>query len=291
MSVSQAIDLDHLRSWVGRERRSEQVLDPFPARAMAGLLDREWVPQPGDALPMPWHWLYFHDTPRRSELGEDGHPRRGDFLPPVPLPRRMWAAGQLTVAQDLILGERTVKTSTVRSVDLKVGRSGPLVFVTVEHRLEQGGVACLIELQDLVYREAPAAQASPTVADPAPARADWRRQLVPDSRLLFRYSALTYNGHRIHYDSGYSRQVESYPDLVVHGPLQVTLLLDLLQAEQPLARIERIKFRAHRPSFVDRPLELAGCLEGTAVELWTADADGALGMRMDVALRREMDPS
>ena len=280
-----AVDLDHLRQWVGRSFTSEQHLDPFPARALAGLLDRPEAPGEGDALPLPWHWLYFLEAPSRAGTGEDGHPRRGGFLPPVPLPRRMWASGEMEVAQPLRLGRMARKTSTVRSVDLKQGKAGPLVFVTVAHELHQDGRLCLSEQQHLVYRDAPAAPAPLPPGEPAPAEAPWTRTVQPDPALLFRFSALTYNGHRIHYDRDYATGVEFYPALVVHGPLLATLLLDLVAREHPGQAPVQFAFRAQRPAFDTDPLRLCGRPEAGGAALWIADPAGALGMTASVRFR------
>lgn len=279
-----AIDLPHLQSWVGRQDVREQVIDPFPARALAALLNREQLPTQGDALPLPWHWLYFLDTPLRSAIGCDGHPARGSFLPPVPLPRRMWAAGHLKASGDLHIGEAARRTSTVRSVELKEGKTGALVFVTVEHLLEQGGRVCLHEEQHIVYRDAPTGPAPLPPGEAAQATADWTATLVPDPALLFRYSALTYNGHRIHYDRDYAVQQEFYPGLVVHGPLIATLLLDLLQREQPAAAITDFRFRALRPAFEGEPMRLCSLGRGQEVDLWTSGPQDKIGMRMNATL-------
>ena len=274
------VDLEHLRQWVGRSETREQHLDPFPAQALAGLLDRSDRPQEGDALPLPWHWLYFLDAPSREGTGVDGHPRRGGFLPPVPLPRRMWAAGELTLHEPLRLGRVARKTSTVRSVDLKQGKAGALVFVTVAHELEQDGQPRLSERQHIVYREAPTAPAPLPPGEAAPADADWRRDLVPDPVMLFRFSALTYNGHRIHYDRDYATREEFYPALVVHGPLLATLLLDLAARERPGAVPTHFGFRAQRPAFDTDALRLNGRLNAGAdgAALWTSDPRGFVGM-------------
>lgn len=278
------IDIDHLREWVGRWQEAEQRIDPFPARALAGLLDRAEAPAVGDALPLPWHWLYFLETPARAAVGVDGHPARGGFLPPVPLPRRMWAAGEIEVEAPLRIGDDARKVSTVQSVELKQGQSGPLVFVTVEHLLFQQGRTCLRELQHIVYRDAPTGVAPLPPGAPAKDPAAWRSDWKADPATLFRYSALTYNGHRIHYDRDHATQHEHYPALVVHGPLLATLLLDLAQREAPASRIARFDFRALRPAFDTDSLTLNGAPtpEGQGASLWTADSHGALGMRASV---------
>lgn len=276
--MTSPIDMAHLRQWVGREQVVEQALEPFSAAAMSGLLDRATAPALGDALPLPWHWLYFLEAPSRAATGVDGHPLRGGFLPPVPLPRRMWAAGTLQCEEPLRLGAPARKRSTVRSVDLKEGRSGPLVFVTVDHVLEQGGHPCIREEQNIVYREAPTAPAPLPPGEPATKTAQWSATLRPDPALLFRFSALTYNGHRIHYDRDYAVREEFYPALVVHGPLLATALLDLLDRGRPGVPVRSFTFRALRPAFDTDTLQLCAAAEGDVVDLWTLDAQGHVGM-------------
>ncbi len=279
--LGSGLDLATLRQWVGREQVQQQVLVPFPAQALAGLLEREPVPRAGDALPLPWHWLYFLDTPRLGEIGADGHPKRGGFLPPVPLPRRMWAESRIASHRPLQLGRSASKTSTVRAVDLKEGRSGPLVFVRVEHRYAQDEVLCLVEDQHIVYREAPPGPQPLPPGQGAPDGAGWSYELVPDAPLLFRFSALTYNGHRIHYDAAYAREVEHYPGLVVHGPLLATWLLGGLQRAHPALAVNSFAFRALRPAFVGEPISFCGRRESGRVELWTRHADGSVGVRAE----------
>lgn len=282
---STSVDLAHLQQWVGRSESREQHLDPFPARALAGLLDREQACGGGDALPLPWHWLYFLDAPSREGTGADGHPKRGGFLPPVPLPRRMWAAGELTLHEPLRLGRAARKTSTVRSVELKQGKAGALVFVTVAHELEQDGQPRISELQHIVYRDAPTAPTPLPPGEAAPTDATWQRALRPDAVMLFRYSALTYNGHRIHYDRDYATREEFYPALVVHGPLLATLLLDLAARERPDAVPAQFSFRAQRPAFDTDELHLNGRLNADGVALWTNDPHGFVGMNATLRWR------
>ncbi len=284
--MSSAIDIEHLRQWVGREQVAEQTLEPFAAAAMSGLLDRAAAPAVGDVLPLPWHWLYFLETPARAAIGDDGHPQRGGFLPPVPLPRRMWAAGSLQCDAPMRIGVPARKRSTVRSVDLKEGRSGPLVFVAVDHALEQDGRVCIREVQNIVYREAPTATAPLPPGDHAKKSAQWSASLRPDPALLFRFSALTYNGHRIHYDRDYAVREEFYPALVVHGPLLATALLNLLEHGRPGVPVRSFTFRAARPSFDTDTLQLCAAADGDAVDLWTQDAHGNVGMTARATLHR-----
>jgi 3-methylfumaryl-CoA hydratase len=223
--VSTPPDPTDPRRWVGRERVEEDLLDPFPARGMAALLDREPGRfSEGAPLPAGWHWLHFKPLVRRGELGEDGHERLGSFLPPVPRSRRMWAGGTLAFHGELRLGERALRRSTVEAVERKEGRSGSLVFVTVRHRITTARGLAVDEAQHLVYRPAAAALVRP--GPEAPTAPAWSEPFLADAVALFRFSALTFNGHRIHYDAPYATQVEGFPGLVVHGPLLALLLLD-----------------------------------------------------------------
>ena len=285
--------------WVGRSQTQDDVLAPAAARALAATLDRDDEFAAGTPLPPLWHWLYFLPLARAAELGPDGHPRRGGFLPAVALPRRMWAAGRFEFGAALRIGDAVRRVSTIEAVQEKTGRSGALVFVTVRHEFTREGdtAPVLFEWHDIVYREAPRVGAAPPAAVAAPADASWQRRLVPDEVLLFRYSALTFNGHRIHYDRRYVSEVEGYPGLVVHGPLVATLLLDLLRRELPRATLARFEFRARRPAFDGRTLVLAGRASpqpqpqpqpqpGVAVvQLWAADDAGALVMDAQAVLK------
>lgn len=277
------MDLAALQAWCGREERREVVLDPWPAAALAAALGRDDLPGPGDPLPPFWHLLYHLPVAHAAATGPDGHPARGGFLPPVPLPRRMWAGGRLAVEQPLRLGERVEKISTVKAVTPKNGRQGPLVFVLVEHRLAGPAGPALVEEHDIVYREAPAPGGRPARVAP-PAGAVWRQCWRPDEVLLFRYSALTYNGHRIHYDHRYATEVENYPGLVVHGPLLATLMLELLRREMPGMNLRRFAYRAVAPLTVGNPLTVCGCPrgDGRTIELWVEGAAGELAMQGEV---------
>ena len=274
------VDLDHLRTWVGRERTLTDILTPFPARALAATLDRTELPVAGDALPPGWHWLYFLHTPRASDTGPDGHPNvdsaADTFLPPTPLRRRMWAAGTLEIERPLYLGREATRRSEIRDVQAKVGRSGPLVFITLDHELRQDGMLCIREEQNLVYSEIPDDDAPTFSGERASQNADWSVAVVPDPLLLFRYSALTFNGHRIHYDRSYAVGQEFYPALVVQAPLLATMLLELVRVQLPGAVLREFRFRAVRPSFDTHPFTLNGTRSGNKLELWTADEDRQL---------------
>jgi 3-methylfumaryl-CoA hydratase len=275
--------MQDLASWIGRSETVRDTIGPTPVAALAATLDHEAaaVP-PGMPLPPLWHWLFFLPLHRHSELGPDGHARRGGFLPPVPLPRRMWAGSQFEFRAPIRVGDTVERRSTIVGVLDKPGRSGPLVFVKVRHELHRQGEVepALVEFHDIVYREARRPGDAEPPPLPAPGGAAWQREIVPDDVLLFRYSALTFNGHRIHYDRRYVTEVEGYPGLVVHGPLIATLLLDLLRRHAPAAEVRDFRFKAVRPSFDGRPLRVSGAPQGdgSSVRLWAEDHEGWLTM-------------
>jgi 3-methylfumaryl-CoA hydratase len=282
-----ALDLKHLQQWVGRTEEKSDQITAIPYAALSATLDRDpSAPAPGTPLPPLWHWLYFLPLAKQSEIGEDGHPARGGFLPPVPLPRRMWAGGRLTFNRQLKVGEAIQRVSTVASVEGKEGRSGSLVFVLVKHEISnQDGVA-ILEEHDIVYRDMPAPGAKQPEPVKAPAESAWERLITPDDVLLFRYSALTFNGHRIHYDRRYVTEVEGYPGLIVHGPLIATLLLDLVRRELPDAFVSSFSFRAVKPLFDIATFSVCGTPsdDGKSVKLWARDADGNLNMEASATL-------
>ena len=286
-----AATLAHLQGWQGRSERLGDTVTAAPVAALSATLDRaDPAPAEGTALPPLWHWLYFLPHARQSEIGPDGHPKRGGFLPPVPLPRRMWAGGRLRwePANPLQVGQRVERSSTIRSVSHKSGRTGELLFVLVEHRIANEAGLALTEEHDIVYRSAarPGDPAPPPRKPPLDGQAAWSRTLVPDDVLLFRYSALTFNGHRIHYDRKYVTEAEGYPGLVVHGPLIATLLLDLLRRERPGAFVASFEFRAVRPTFDLHPFSVHGrpSADGTRVDLWAQDHEGWLTMQASAVL-------
>lgn len=272
------MNIDHLRSWIGRSETTHDMVTEAPVRALSATLDRDDpLPRPGDALPALWHWLYFLPMPKAREIGPDGHAKRGGFLPPVDLPRRMWAGGRYRFLRDLHVGEAITRVSTILDVQAKSGRSGDLVFVKVGHDISGGDGLALSEEHDIVYRgpQAPG-EAGPALV-PAPSDFAWERLVVADDVLLFRYSALTFNGHRIHYDRRYVTQIEGYPGLIVHGPLIATLLMELYRAEDG-RRLAGFSFRAVAPSFDVAPFLLRGQPTATGARLWAQGEDGALRM-------------
>jgi 3-methylfumaryl-CoA hydratase len=277
------IDIDDFKAWVGREHRRVEPLGIFPARALAAALDRSRLPEAGEPLPPSWHWLYFLDTPSSTGTGVDGHPQKGGFLPPIPLPRRMWAGGSVRVVQPLQLGPPAEKLSVIRSVEVKGGKTGSLVFVNLDHEIHQFSRLCISEQQTLVYRDMPAGFTPLPDGETAAVAADWAASVEPSPVLLFRFSALTYNGHRIHYDRDYATRQEFYPGLVVQAPLLATLLVDLALDNTHMP-VRQFQFRAIRPTFDLGPVRLCGARSGSDVTLWSADRDNFVGMRVTAIL-------
>ena len=282
------IDLEYLRGWIGRTEARDDVVTAAPAAALSATLDRDDPSlRPGDPLPLLWHWLYLVPRHRQSELGVDGHARRGGFLPPVSLPRRMYAGGAVEVHGSLRIGDAISCVSRIVDVSRKEGRTGVLVFVTVRHDITARGAPALTEQQDLVYR------ANPSPGDPAPPvqhasrEAAWTREIHPDEVLLFRYSALTFNGYRPHYDRRFAADVQGYPGLVVHAPLIATLLADLVRRHLPDAIVSSFTFRAVGALFDGAPFLVCGTpgADGQSVQLWAQDSSGALAMQATATLR------
>lgn len=270
-------ELELLRSWIGSTNSATDVLTPGLVERLRATLG-EFAPSDPDAVPPCAHWCLAPFAVSGSQLGEDGHPAKGDFLPPVSLPRRMWAGGELTFGLPLRIGDVVTRQSRIADVTEKSGRSGHLVFVSVEHEVSTERGLAISERQDLVYKAMPAEKSGETATSNTPARqADWSRTVQASPVMLFRYSALTFNSHRIHYDRDYAISVEHYPDLVVQGPLQATLLAGL--AANRLGRLPaRLRYRGVRPLFCGRPLSVNAAEGFGEMVLWTADPDGNIGM-------------
>jgi 3-methylfumaryl-CoA hydratase len=276
-------DIAYLKGWIGRVERVPGQVTRSQAAALAATLDRARAPVAGEALPPLWHWLLVQPPTRQSELARDGGPpSQSGFLPPVALPRRMWAAGRLQFNPEhaILVGEEIVRESEITNIEYKEGRSGGMVFVTLKHTIRRSGDAvALVEEQDIVYRGHAAAGSGSVPLAQAPADFLWAREIKPEPALLFRYSALTFNGHRIHYDRAYATGHEGYPGLVVHGPLTATLLAELLHVELPTASIGSFSFRASAPLFDDQTFLVCGQLEGAGtVSLWAQTAQRRLAM-------------
>ena len=279
------IDLEHLKQWEGKTETHHDVVSLGTAQAMAATLDWDELPQAGDALAKPGHWLHFLPTARQSDISTDGHPKKGGFLPPVPLPRRMWASGKVDFHSPLHIGDALRRVSTVKSVTHKQGGSGNLVFVVVEHEIYSGDTLAISDTQNLVYREDPAPGAPAPKPMTPKFEAEFSREVMPDPVLLFRFSALTFNSHRIHYDRNYAMNEEGYAGLVVHGPLSATLLLDLVRSELPDAEIAYYDYRAVRPLIDGNAFKIQGCRSEEGLNLWVVDHEGAMTMQAKVVLK------
>ncbi len=278
--------MDDFSAWVGRSETREDIATQAPLRGLAALLDHDAVP---DILPPLGHWLYFLPDARQSAIGEDGHPRRdgAGLLPPVPLPRRMWAGSRIEFLAPIKVGAALTRVTTVDAIKPKRGASGDLLFVTLRHDIAANGVPAIREEQDIVFREPAPAWPAPQAPTPvAPAEpADVVRSVSPDPVLLFRYSALTFNAHRIHYDLPYTQTAEGYPGLVVHGPFIATLLMDHFLRHAPTAQVESFSFRAQRPIFGGEPFTLGLSPQDTGGELMAIDHAGGLAMQAKVQSR------
>lgn len=286
--MTDKLDLDHLRQWIGRTSEASDIVTAQLVKGLRATLFQEiGEPKPGDPAPWTVHWCLAQPVFPMSQLSQDGHPTRGGFLPPVPLPRRMWAGGELEFFEPLRVGDETTRTSRISDVTMKTGSTGVLCFVSVEHLVKSPRGTAIRERQDIVYRDIstakPSAPAKPAAAPPA---AQHRESHMADPVLLFRYSALTFNGHRIHYDRRYVTEVEGYPGLIVHGPLIATLLADLVRRERPHARIVKFGFRAVRPTFDLHPFLVNGrpSADGKRVALWASDHEGWLTMQAEAEL-------
>lgn len=262
--------------WIGRSRAQQDEITRPALLRIAALLDREMEFPAGSPIPPHWYAMFFPEIARQSQLGPDGHPRRGDFLPPVALPRRMFAGRRVRFHAKLRVGDAAEKQSTIQAITPKTGRSGKMVFVTILHRISVGGVLCVEEEQDVVYREAAMPGAAPPAPTPAP-EASWSEQVEPTTTLLFRYSSVTWNTHRIHYDADYTRGTEGYPALVVNGGLTLLLLLEAAIRRRGGPPVS-LSVRNVRPLFAHAPVTLAG--DGDRA--WAADASGALAVMAEI---------
>jgi len=284
---NQSLDANRFSAWVGRSETLTDQIDMSRAMAMAATLDLPVSLAIGDALPPLWHWMYFWSANPASQLGPDGHAQRGEFLPPVSLPRRMWAGGRLKFLAPLWIGAQAERVSRIKAVEVKQGKTGPLVFVTVAHEISMQSEPVILEEHDIVYRDVLQVGDSASRVKFAPTDAHWSREVSPDPVQLFRYSALTFNGYRIHYDRTYATDVEGYPGLIVHGPLIASLLTDLLARELPNKTLSEFSFRAIAPLFDTEPFSVHGRLEpeGRNVVLWAANSRGELAMQAEALLR------
>ncbi len=276
----ESVDIEALQGWVGRAQTLDDVAFPAPLAGLASLLDHETPPWMPGELPPLTHWLYFLPRARQSVMDADGHAKRGDILPPVPLPRRMWAGSRVRFLSPIPVGSTMSCRSAIAGVTAKRGRTGPMVFVTVKHQVMVGGTLALVEEQDIVYRAPATANAAGAPDVPASAaaasgvRSQSTRSYVPDPIKLFRFSALTFNAHRIHYDRDYARDVEGYPGLVVHGQLIAILLMDHFLRHAGGVQVSAFTFRAERPLFDTAPFDLCLAESDAGANLWASAANG-----------------
>jgi 3-methylfumaryl-CoA hydratase len=278
--LAEKLDLDHLRQWIGRSTEASDIVTAQLARGLRATLFQEiGEPKPGDAAPFTTHWCLAQPVFPMSMLGPDGHPTRGGFLPPVPLPRRMWAGGELEFLDTLRVGDDTKRASRIADVTMKTGSTGVLCFVSVEHVVTTPRGVAIRERQDIVYRDIsttpPAANKAPT---PAPV-AKHRETHVSDPVLLFRYSALTFNGHRIHYDRDYVTNVEGYPGLIFHGPLQAALIVEFAAKLHHGQPPKKFSYRGVQPLFEGSEFSVNANDTAAGMELWTANAEGQPTMK------------
>lgn len=270
------IDIATLRGWIGRTETQEDTITPRLVREFRATLGAQALART-DIAPPAIHWCLAPPALPPEMLGRDGHPAKGGFLPPVPLPRRMWAGGRIAFEQPLAEGDRVTRTSRIADVSAKSGKSGRLVFVTVDHEFATDRGIAVREQQDIVYREEQSAAPAAPAASPAAERAGHSETVEATTTLLFRYSALTFNGHRIHYDLDYARDVENYPGLVVHGPLQATLMLHMAARLRDGTCPARFSYRGIAPLIAGSPFSLNADAGG--VSLWTAGDGGRVAMR------------
>ena len=276
-------DLDKWQEWIGKSQMAGAVISAWPSDVLNATLDRDDPPfASGDPIPPGWHWLYFPEAVRLADTGADGHAKRGEFLPPVSLPRRMWASNRMRFHQPLRIGEHLSRVSTIADVTAKEGRSGSLVFVIVRHEISGDHGLATVEEHSIVYRDCPESTVA-RPARPAPENPTWRHVIEPTPVLLFRFSALTMNSHRIHYDRAYTNDVEGYPGLLVHGPLVAVFLLDLLRREMPRATLKHFSIRLLAPLYDTAAFSVAGRPEddGKTATLWALDSEGGLAAVAD----------
>ena len=282
-----ATELDSLAEWIGRTETDHDYVTVPAVHRLAATLDRDDpAPRPGDPLPIGWHSILFPRVVRHSQIGADGHPQRGDFLPPVPLPRRMFAGKRISFRAELRVGDEVRRESVIQNVTPKQGRSGQMVFVTVKTDIHSPRGIAITEEQDIVYRGEPDPNAPPPPPQRAPGNAVWSRALTPDPVLLFRYSALTFNGHRIHYDHPYVTRVEGYPNLVMNGGLTTLLVFELARAHAS-APLRYIASKNVRPLFVNRKFTVCGepSADAASAKLWVVDDEGALALSAEAQFR------
>ena len=279
--MTEKLDIDHLRQWIGRTQEATDIVTAQLVKGLRATLFQEvGEPKTGDTAPFTVHWCLAPLVFPMSMLGPDGHPTRGGFLPPVPLPRRMWAGGEVEIIDPLRVGDESTRTSRIADVAVKTGSTGVLCFVSIEHTITSPRGIAIRERQDIVFRDDPSTQAAaPAKAPPPPPKAQHRETHVSDPVLLFRYSALTFNSHRIHYDRDYTTKVEGYPGLVVHGPLQAALIMELATKLRGGKPPKKFTHRGVQPLFEGSEFSVNANDTAAGLDLWTANAEGQPTMK------------
>ena len=279
--MTEKLDLDHLRQWIGRTSEASDIVTAQLVKGLRATLFQEiGEPKPGEAAPFTVHWCLAQPVFAMSMLSADGHPTRGGFLPPVPLPRRMWAGGELQFFDPLRVGDDTTRKSRISDVAVKTGSTGQLCFVSVEHEVTTLRGTAIRERQDIVYRGKESTQsATPAKAASPPPLARHRETHMADPVLLFRYSALTFNGHRIHYDRDYVTKVEGYPGLIFHGPLQAAFIVERAAKLHGGTPPKKFSYRGVQPLFEGAEFSVNASDNGTGLELWTANSAGQPTMK------------
>jgi len=278
--MTEKLDLDHLRQWIGRTQDASDTVTAQLVKGLRATLFQEvGEPRTGDVAPFTVHWCLAQPVFPMSQLGTDGHPARGGFLPPVPLPRRMWAGGELEIVDPLRVGDEATRSSRISDVSVKTGSTGALCFVAIEHVITTSRGVAIRERHDIVYREMTSGAASAPKAPPPPPVAKHRETHISDPVLLFRYSALTFNGHRIHYDRDYVTKVEGYPGLIFHGPLQAALIVELAAKLHGGKPPKKFSYRGLQPLFEGSEFSVNANDNAASMELWTANAEGQPTMK------------
>lgn len=278
--MTEKLDIDHLRQWIGRSTEATDIVTAQLVMGLRATLFQEvGEPKTGDAAPFTVHWCLAQPVFPMSMLGPDGHPTRGGFLPPVPLPRRMWAGGEIEFLQPLQVGDESTRTSRIADVQVKSGSTGTLCFVSVEHSISSPRGVAIRERQDIVYREMTSSAPAGAKVPPPPPTAQHRETYVSDPVLLFRYSALTFNGHRIHYDRDYVTKVEGYPGLIFHGPLQAAFIIEMAAKLHGGKAPKKFTYRGLQPLFEGTEFSINANETEAGMELWTANAEGQPTMK------------
>lgn len=283
--------MENFNSWIGKKEISSDFVNSRPIEMMQALLNEE--DKNLSVLPHLYHWFYFLPTVDGQELADDGHPKKGNFLPPIPFPKRMWAGGRLHFLRPIHINQHIRRESEILKVELKHGKSGDMYFVTVKHSIYAEDKLAIVEEHDIVYREASNQVQTQASAEISTVKSDdsrnytYKRKFPIDTVSLFRYSAITFNGHRIHYDRPYATQIEGYPGLIVHGPLLATLLIHTFKKENPTKDISSFEFRAVNPVFDFNDFYICGDIQQEKGELWIEKENGLVAMKAKISFKGE----